>query len=152
MIDALSMGSVDELDCTLTKRPFWEHPCVSPTRKENSYERLDRLYHGAPVDGHNHGLCVPVDDAYQRLIAKHSRSLRRSAPEPTFLDSEVIKVSLITEAFFQGHEELGYAFVSQYLQDLVPNPIDLDRFNVRRRELIAVIEAIRKGLRDQRLY
>ncbi len=92
-----------------------------------------------------------VDDAYQRLIAKRGRPLRRSGPEPTFSDSEVITVSLIIETFFQGHEELGYAFVSQYLRDLFPNLVDLDRFNVRRRELIAVIEAIRKDLRDQKL-
>lgn len=94
---------------------------------------------------------VLVDDAYQRLIAKRGRPLRRSGPEPTFSDSEVITVSLIVETFFQGHEELGYTFVSQYLRDLFPNLVDLDRFNVRRRELIAVIEAIRKDLRDQKL-
>jgi hypothetical protein len=35
---------------------------------------------------------------------------RRHAPE-----GEVITVALIIEAFFQGHEELGYAFVSQFL-------------------------------------
>ena len=94
---------------------------------------------------------VLVDDAYQRLVAKRGRPLRASGPEPTFSDSEVITVSLIIEAFFQGHEEVGYAFVSQYLRDLFPNLIDLDRFNTRRRALIAVIETIRRDLRDQRL-
>jgi hypothetical protein len=94
---------------------------------------------------------VLVDDAYQRLITKRGQPLRTSGPEPTFSDSEVITVSLIIETFFQGHEEVGYAFVSQYLRDLFPNLIDLDRFNARRRELIAVIEAIRRDLRDQKL-
>jgi hypothetical protein len=94
---------------------------------------------------------VLLDDAYQRLMAKRGRPLRASGPEPTFSDSEVITVSLIIEAFFQGHEEVGYAFVSQYLRDLFPNLIDLDRFNTRRRALIAVIETIRRDLRDQRL-
>jgi hypothetical protein len=94
---------------------------------------------------------VLVDDAYQRLITKLYRPLRASGPEPTFSDSEVITVSLIIETFFQGHEEVGYAFVSQYLRDLFPNLIDLDRFNARRRGLIAVIEAIRRDLRDQKL-
>jgi len=94
---------------------------------------------------------VLVDDAYQRLMAKRGRPLRASGPEPTFSDSEVITVSLIIEAFFQGHEEVGYAFVSQYLRDMFPNLIDLDRFNTRRRALIAVIETIRRDLRDQRL-
>jgi hypothetical protein len=94
---------------------------------------------------------VHVDDAYQRLLAKRGRPLRRSGPEPTFADSEVITVALIIETFFQGHEEVGYAFVSQYLHDLFPKLLDLDRFNQRRRELIAVIEAIRRDLRDQKL-
>lgn len=94
---------------------------------------------------------VHVDDAYQRLLAKRGQRLRSSGPEPTFSDSEVITVSLIIETFFQGHEEVGYAFVSQYLGDLFPKLIDLDRFNQRRRELIAVIEAIRRDLRDQKL-
>ncbi len=94
---------------------------------------------------------VRVDDAYQRLIAKRGQPLRRHGPEPTFSDSEVITVSLVIETFFQGHEEVGYAFVSQYLRDMFPQLIDLDRFNARRRELIAVIEAIRRDLRDQKL-
>lgn len=94
---------------------------------------------------------VLVDDAYKRLITKRGCPLRWSGPAPSFSDSEVITVSLIIETFFQGHEEVGYAFVSQYLPDLFPDLLDLDRFNVRRRELIAVIEAIRRDLRDQKL-
>jgi Transposase DDE domain len=94
---------------------------------------------------------VLVDDAYRRLIARRGHPFRTSGPEPTFSDSEVITVSLIIETFFQGHEELGYAFVSQFLRNMFPNLIDLDRFNVRRRELVAVIEAIRRDLRDQKL-
>jgi hypothetical protein len=94
---------------------------------------------------------VLVDDAYQRLIAKRGRPLRVSGPEPSFSDSEVITVSLILETFFQGHEEVGYAFVCQYLGHLFPHLIDLDRFNARRRALITVIEAIRRDLRDQQL-
>lgn len=92
---------------------------------------------------------VMVDDAYGRLMTRRGRPLRRRGPAPKFSDSEVITVSLIIETFFQGHEEVGYAFVSQYLRDLFPDLIDLDRFNARRRELIAVIEAIRRDLRDQ---
>jgi hypothetical protein len=94
---------------------------------------------------------VHVDDAYQRLLAKRGQRLRSSGPEPTFSDSEVITVALIIETFFQGHEEVGYAFVSQYLRDLFPKLIDLDRFNQRRRELIAVVEGIRRDLRDQKV-
>jgi len=94
---------------------------------------------------------VLVDDAYRRLISVQNRPLRASGPEPKFSDSEVITVSLILETFFQGHEEVGYAFVSQYLRDLFPDLLDLDRFNARRRQLIAVMEAIRRDLRDQKL-
>ena len=92
-----------------------------------------------------------VDDAYQRLMGRRSQPLRSRGPAPTFSDSEVITVSLVIETFFQGHEEMGYAFVSQYLRDMFPDLIDLDRFNVRRRQLVYVIEAIRRDLRDQRI-
>lgn len=94
---------------------------------------------------------VLVDDAYQRLIAKRGRPLRESGPEPDFSDSEVITVSLIIETFFQGNEEVGYAFVSQYMREMFPQLLDLDHFNNRRRALIAVIEAVRRDLRDQKL-
>ena len=92
---------------------------------------------------------VLVDDAYQRLLARRGRPLRASGPAPTFTDSEVITVALIIETFFQGHEEVGYAFVRQYLRPLFPQLLDLDRFNARRRDLIGLIEAIRCDLRDQ---
>jgi hypothetical protein len=92
---------------------------------------------------------VKIDDAYQALMTRQGRHFRRRGPEPVFSDSEVITVGLIIETFFQGHEEVGYAFVSQYLGDLFPDLIDLDRFNERRRMLVAVIEAIRRNLREQ---
>ena len=78
---------------------------------------------------------VLVDDAYQRILARRHRPLRASGPRPTFSDSEVITVALIIETFFQGHEEVGYAFVRQYLRALFPHLLDLDRFNARRRDL-----------------
>lgn len=92
---------------------------------------------------------VLVDDAYQRVVARRGRPWRASGPEPEVSDSEVITVALIIEALFQGHEEVGYAFVQQYLRDLFPRLLDLDRFNARRRDLLVVIEAIRRDLRDQ---
>jgi hypothetical protein len=94
---------------------------------------------------------VLVDDAYQRLITRLSQPLRARGPEPVFSDSEVITVSLIIETYFQGHEEVGYAFVSQHLRDMFPKLLDLDRFNARRRGLIGVIEAIRRDFREQKL-
>ncbi len=94
---------------------------------------------------------VLVDTAYQQLIRQRGSPWRTRGPEPEFSDSEVITVALIIETFFQGHEEVGYAFVTQYLGALFPRLLDLDRFNQRRCELIAVIEAIRRDLRDQKL-
>lgn len=92
---------------------------------------------------------VHVDDIYKKVCAHLSRSLRRRGPEPLVSDSEVITIALIIETYFQGHEEVGYAFVCQYLSNLFRNLIDLDRFNVRRRSLVWLIEAIRRDLRNQ---
>lgn len=94
---------------------------------------------------------VWVDDMYQHIIANLSEPLRSRGPAPKLSDSEVITISLIIETFFQGHEEVGYAFVEQYLQDLFPDVVDLDRFNFRRRQLIAMMEQIRRQLRDLKL-
>jgi hypothetical protein len=94
---------------------------------------------------------VLVEDAYQRYIAKRGQCLRRSGPAPQFSDSEVITVALIIETYFQGHEEVGYSFVRQFLRGMFPQLVDVARFNVRRRSLVAVMEAIRQDLRDQKL-
>jgi hypothetical protein len=92
---------------------------------------------------------VRVDDAYQRVTTRLGDPLRARGPAPEMSDSEVITVSLIIETYFQGHEEVGYAFVRQYLHDLFPRLLDGDRFNERRRRLIGMIELIRRDLRDQ---
>jgi hypothetical protein len=76
---------------------------------------------------------VLIENAYQRYIAKRGGPLRSRGPAPKLTDSEVITIGMIIEVFFQGHEEIGYAFVCQYLSDMFPNLIDLDRFNERRR-------------------
>lgn len=94
---------------------------------------------------------VLVDDAYQRVIVQRGSVLRTRGPEPEVSDSEIITIGLIIETFFQGHEEVGYAFVTQYLHDLFPRMLNLDRFNARRRALIGVMELIRRDLRDQKL-
>jgi hypothetical protein len=94
---------------------------------------------------------VLVDDAYQRVLVRRGQPLRKRGPVPEVSDSEIITIGLILETFFQGHEEVGYAFVTQYLHDLFPRLLDLDRFNARRRALIGMIELIRCDLRDQKL-
>ena len=87
---------------------------------------------------------VRVDDTYQTLVIQGGAPFRLSGPEPELADSDVITISLIIETFFQGHEEVGYAFVCQYLRPLFPRLLDLDRFNQRRRALMAVMEAMRR--------
>ena len=94
---------------------------------------------------------VLVDDAYQCVMARRGKSLRASGPAPSFTDSEVITVALIVETFFHGNEELGYAFIWQYMADMFPKLVDLDRFNVRRRALGGIMEAIRRELCTQQL-
>ena len=94
---------------------------------------------------------VLVDDMYQLVVKDLSEPLRSRGPAPQMSDSEVITVSLIIETFFQGHEEVGYAFVTEYLRDMFPDLLNVDRFNVRRRKLIAMIEQIRRLLRNQKL-
>jgi hypothetical protein len=88
---------------------------------------------------------VLVDDAYQALVQQVGR-LRQRGPEPTFSDSEVITVALISESYFDGHEELTLSFLRQYHADLFPRLLDDSRFNRRRRALAMIIEAIRRLL------
>jgi hypothetical protein len=95
------------------------------------------------------GWYAHVDDKYEQIRQRLKRPLRSRGPEPVLSDSEVITIGLIIETYFQGHEEVGYAFVCQYLTDLFRNLIDLDRFNQRRRDLIWMTEAIRRELRDE---
>lgn len=90
-----------------------------------------------------------IDDEYNKIIQNITGNIRKRGPEPVLSDSEVITIGLIIETYFQGHEEVGYSFVGQYLGDLFRNLIDLDRFNVRRRQLMWITEMIRRNLREQ---
>jgi len=94
---------------------------------------------------------VHIDDGYKKLIAQRGSPLRKRGPEPRMSDSEVMTISLVIETFFNGCEEIGYAFVCQFLSHLFPDLLNLDRFNHRRRQLISVIEAIRRQFRQQLL-
>lgn len=92
---------------------------------------------------------VWVEDAYRAVVQSQPVLTRRSGPPPKFTDSEDMTVGLIIETFFHGQEEVGYAFVAQYLRAAFPHLLDLDRLNARRRDLMAVVEAIRRHLRDR---
>jgi hypothetical protein len=86
---------------------------------------------------------VLVDDAYHALIAHHGRSWQRG-PSPTFSDSEVITIALITDTFFHGKEALCLAFVRPYHAAMFPHLLDDTRFNRRRRALRGLMEALRR--------
>ena len=92
---------------------------------------------------------VLVDDCYQQLDV-HILPKRKFAPRgvPDFSDSEVITIALFGEMVFAGDEEKTLHFIGQYHLDLFPNLLDKSRFNRRRHQLVAVMEAIREQLRD----
>ncbi len=87
---------------------------------------------------------VLVDDTFTQLYG-HLR-LRPSGPAPTFTDSEVITISLISDTYFHGNEELALAFVRQHYRALFPNLLSNGRFNRRRRALSACIEGVLRAL------
>lgn len=87
---------------------------------------------------------VLVDDTFN-LLYRHLR-LRPSGPVPTFADSEVITLSLISDTYFHGDEELALAFIRQQYLALFPNLLSNSRFNRRRRALSACIEGVRRAL------
>ncbi len=80
-----------------------------------------------------------VDDAYQTL-EQHYGAWRRSGPQPTFSDSEVITVSLIIDTWFAGHEALGLSFLRPYHPTLFPHLPPDGWFNQRRTMLGLLIE------------
>jgi hypothetical protein len=93
---------------------------------------------------------VLVDDCYQQLDASILPE-RKFAPQgvPDFSDSEVITIALFGEMVFAGDEDKTLHFIGQYHLDLFPDLLDNSRFNRRRHQLVAVMEAIREKLRDR---
>jgi hypothetical protein len=87
---------------------------------------------------------VLVDDTFS-LLYRHLR-LRPTGPVPTFADSEVITISLISDTYFHGNEELALVFIRQHYLVLFPNLLSNSRFNRRRRALSACIEGVRRSL------
>lgn len=92
---------------------------------------------------------VLIDDCYRQLD-DHILPNRKFAPQgvPDFSDSEVIAIALFGEMVFGGDEEKTLHFIRQYHLDMFPNLLDNSRFNRRRHQLVAVMEAIREKLRD----
>ena len=90
---------------------------------------------------------VLVDDAWPTL-PKGALPRRRRGPAPEMSDSEVVTIALFIDSIFDGDEEKGLAFIRQYHPTLFPNLLDGSRFNRRRRDLWAAMEALRCHFRD----
>jgi len=92
---------------------------------------------------------VLVADRLDRA-AQAARFVRTRGPEPDYDDAQVITIALVADYWFDGDEEKALHFLRQYHPTLWSNGIpDTSRFNVRRRELVGVIEALRCQFRDE---
>jgi len=75
---------------------------------------------------------------------------RTRGPSPDYDDAQIITIALAADYWFDGDEEKTLHFLRQYHPRLWSQGIpDTSRFNVRRRELTMVIEALRRQLRDE---
>jgi hypothetical protein len=75
---------------------------------------------------------------------------RERGPDPDYDDAQIVTIALAAEFWFDGDEEKTLHFLRQYHPTLWSNGIpDTSRFNVRRRELLGVLEALRRQLRDR---
>jgi len=90
---------------------------------------------------------VLVDDAWPTLPME-ALPRRRRGPAPEMSDSEVVTIALFIDSIFDGDEEKGLAFIRQYHPTLFPTLLDDSRFNRRRRDLWAAMEALRCHFRD----
>jgi len=90
---------------------------------------------------------VLVDDAWPTL-PKEALPRRQRGPAPEMSDSEVVTIALFVDSIFDGDEEKGLAFIRQYHRALFPTLLDDSRFNRRRRDLWAAMEALRCHFRD----
>jgi hypothetical protein len=80
---------------------------------------------------------VLVDDTFNLLYRR--LRLHPSGPVPTFADSELITIGLISDTYFHGNEELALVFIRQHYWALFPSLLSNSRFNRRRRALSARI-------------
>jgi hypothetical protein len=87
---------------------------------------------------------------HMKQAASIAQFARTRGPDPDYDDAQIITIALATDFWFAGDEEKTLHFLRQYHPTLWSNGIpDTARFNVRRRELIGVLEAIRRLLRDE---
>jgi hypothetical protein len=76
--------------------------------------------------------------------------VRTRGPAPDYDDAQIITIALAADNWFDGDEEKALHFLRQYHPTLWSTGIpDTSRFNVRRRQLLWVIEALRCQFRDE---
>jgi hypothetical protein len=92
---------------------------------------------------------VLVADRFDQA-ARTAKFVRTRGPAPDYDDAQIITIALTADYWFDGDEEKTLHFLRQYHSTLWSNGIpDTSRFNVRRRELLWVIEALRCQFRDE---
>jgi hypothetical protein len=92
---------------------------------------------------------VLVTDHFEEA-ARRAHFDRTRGPNPDYDDNQIITIALAADFWFGGDEEKTLHFLRQYHATLWSNGIpDTSRFNVRRRELFGVIEALRRCFRDE---
>jgi len=92
---------------------------------------------------------VLVADRFDQA-AKAVGFTRERGPDPDYDDAQIITIALAADFWFGGDEEKTIHFLQQYHPTLWSNGIpDASRFNVRRRQLVWVIEALRRRFRDE---
>ena len=88
---------------------------------------------------------VIIDDIYQRITPAKIRN-RRNICYSKLSDSEIITICIVGELLTIDSEKAWLGFCRKNLKDLFPNFCERSRFNRTRRNLQAVIEAIRKEI------
>lgn len=86
---------------------------------------------------------VLVDDVYNEIIPSNIKN-RRNISDSKLSDSEIISISIVSEAITIDSEKAWFFFVKKNFKDLFPNIGDRTRFNRTKRNLFMVIKEIQK--------
>lgn len=109
---------------------------------------LDRTYSIKEIENLKDFIIVAyviIDDIYQKVTPTHIAN-RCNIKDSILSDSEIITISIVGELLTIDSENAWYNFCKKNMKDLFPKLCDRSRFNRTRRNLHAVIEAIRKEL------
>ena len=88
---------------------------------------------------------VIIDDIYHQIIPDSIR-FRRNYSKSKLSDSEIITLAIVGEIHGISSEKAWFNYVRKNFKDLFPNLSHRTRFNRTRRNLVSVIDAIRKEI------